>query len=326
MESNLVDDLSINTLAITTAADEAQGYQYKPLMHSDEIRILILAPDDGSNNVRCTLKHVRLSDKPQYEGLSYVWGDPSKPRLVMCDGCIIRVTESLHAALRYLRLKNRNRVLWADDICINQEMDTEKNHQVALMGKIYSQTSATNIWLGEDEDNSGKRAFEHVQRLAPTLEEDFATGAETQQLLISAGHTTETEFDNWIQEFLIKRVLGPIFRNPWFSRLWCLQEAALSSNRFLIFGGVALHWDVLRLVCYGFRPLDIPSRLSETSVFRALMNFTYMDIWGSGDKPDILRLLRHAILYSNAKTHEIKYTHFLALPIALGLAQTTAWI
>ena len=140
-------------------------YQYKKLRHSDEIRLLILAPGTSSNPLHCKLVHTRLSLNPEYEALSYAWGDSSKPRQVFCDHRVIDVTESLYAALRRLRDLTKARTIWADAICINQQLNVEKSHQVALMGKIYSQTEKTLAWLGEAEDHVVIKAFHYLERL-----------------------------------------------------------------------------------------------------------------------------------------------------------------
>lgn len=38
--------------------------------------------------------------------------------------------------------------LWIDAICINQATTLEKNHQVSMMGMIYSQAECVIVWLG----------------------------------------------------------------------------------------------------------------------------------------------------------------------------------
>jgi hypothetical protein len=50
------------------------GELFIPLADTDEVRLLCLVPRSLSEAVRCTLKHVKLSDKPRYEALSYEWG------------------------------------------------------------------------------------------------------------------------------------------------------------------------------------------------------------------------------------------------------------
>ncbi|KAK4206858.1 heterokaryon incompatibility protein-domain-containing protein [Rhypophila decipiens] len=101
-----------------------------------EIRLLVLAPRSGWGEVICRLEHRLLSSDPDYEALSYCWGVDDKDHQVICEGKIIKITASLFSALRHLSFKRKERRLWVDGICINQDDDHEKNHQVSMMGTI----------------------------------------------------------------------------------------------------------------------------------------------------------------------------------------------
>lgn len=61
---------------------------------------------------------------------------------------------NLDQALRSLRLRDQDRTIWIDAICINQADITERGHQVAQMGKIYESATAVTAWLGEASENS----------------------------------------------------------------------------------------------------------------------------------------------------------------------------
>jgi hypothetical protein len=51
--------------------------------------------------------------------------------------------------MRRLRSPSHSRVLWIDAICINQNDDDEKSHQVGMMRKIYKACQKCTVWLGE---------------------------------------------------------------------------------------------------------------------------------------------------------------------------------
>ncbi|KAH9219629.1 heterokaryon incompatibility, partial [Leptodontidium sp. 2 PMI_412] len=59
------------------------------------------------------------------------------------------VTRNLFLALRRLRKPEEPRVMWIDALCICQENDEEKSHQVRLMGEIYKRCAEVCIWVGE---------------------------------------------------------------------------------------------------------------------------------------------------------------------------------
>ncbi|PQE09928.1 Heterokaryon incompatibility protein [Rutstroemia sp. NJR-2017a BVV2] len=175
--------------------------------------------------------------KPRIRSTSYAWGDPSKPRQVRCNNRALSVTRSLYSALRHIRDPIKSRTIWADAICINQHVDTEKNHQVALMGKIYSQAERTLAWIGEDEDHVVHDAFDFLERLDKWLcncLEGYSTkrlGVESidvPQQIIRELHT------DWVPS--LYRCLGPLFICPWFKRLWIVQEVVLAKAVDIVFG------------------------------------------------------------------------------------------
>lgn len=146
----------------------AAAYEYKPLKDAREIRVLHLAP--GTGEVRFTLQTVHLDADPEYEAISYCWGDASNLQTVHCEDKTLQVTPSLFTALRRLRLPDRPRTLWADAVCINQADFGEKGAQVKLMSQIYSKTWRILIWLGEDTtglDGVGESVDEALRLLPP---------------------------------------------------------------------------------------------------------------------------------------------------------------
>ncbi|KAL8883606.1 MAG: hypothetical protein Q9192_007081 [Flavoplaca navasiana] len=68
-----------------------------------QIRICTIHPGAFEDPVKCSLSTVSLDDNPEYETLSYAWGAPVFDHTLLVDGAILKVTKSLHNALRYLR-------------------------------------------------------------------------------------------------------------------------------------------------------------------------------------------------------------------------------
>lgn len=56
--------------------------------------------------------------------------------------------------LEQLRHASDTVELWVDTLCIDQNDVIEKNHQLPLMGEIYSKASQVIVWLGPQEDDS----------------------------------------------------------------------------------------------------------------------------------------------------------------------------
>jgi hypothetical protein len=120
---------------------------YSPLSDSNEIRLLDLQPRRPGEGIKCTARHVKLSEKPQYEALSYMWG-PKEHKKIEINGTVVEVRQNLGDALLELRLEKDTRTLWIDAVCINQDDVSERNHQVAQMGTIYKRSVRCVAWLG----------------------------------------------------------------------------------------------------------------------------------------------------------------------------------
>ena len=119
-------------------------FHYQPIAPpvGDElnIRLITILPDPTSADIKCTIAHhsqpgdTRYHDSI-YAALSYMWGPDVISRTITLNGCIFPVRENLWLALKRLRLKDGERLIWIDALCINQEDIEERNTQVAQMGK-----------------------------------------------------------------------------------------------------------------------------------------------------------------------------------------------
>ncbi|KAG0650479.1 Heterokaryon incompatibility protein [Hyphodiscus hymeniophilus] len=112
------------------------------------IRILKLHPDGNDTPITCSLQVVSLDDHPDYETLSYVWGDSKKTKPITVGGAIFNATENLFEFLNCLRHRTTTRLLWADAICIDQSNNEERGRQIALMTRVYRQAKEALIWFG----------------------------------------------------------------------------------------------------------------------------------------------------------------------------------
>jgi hypothetical protein len=129
-------------------------YSYEALLDG-HIRILTLLPGEFGEAICIQLSNVQLQEfslaaraksldsavgpsPARYEALSYAWGSKNRShRLGSADGSYFQVTQSLHQALQYLRYPDRERRIWADAVCINQDNLTERASQVAVMANIF---------------------------------------------------------------------------------------------------------------------------------------------------------------------------------------------
>ncbi|PMD37827.1 HET-domain-containing protein, partial [Hyaloscypha variabilis F] len=171
----------------------------------EEIRLLELHPSDAlASDITASLSVVSLRDNPSYVALSYTWGGYSIPiRTISLSGHTKTVTDNLRAALYALRDKTETRLIWIDALCIDQEDNTEKDHQIKLMRKIYRKCASCWIWLGGATSIAGIEA-------AVQLLENWARDEHL---------NANVNFDST----LIKTVTELTTR-AWFSRIWTVQE------------------------------------------------------------------------------------------------------
>ncbi|EGZ70088.1 HET-domain-containing protein [Neurospora tetrasperma FGSC 2509] len=166
---------------------------YKFPISRSHIRLLQLLPSENEDAViHCRLFSTALDSKGirPYEALSYVWGSEAKPCSISINGCDLPIGENLHAALLHLRDHSIERTIWIDAICINQEDEEEKGHQVQSMAKIYAKASRVIVWLGEEAAGSDQ-ALEEIR---------IATELSTRRLDNKAGILT-------------------LLQRPWFQRI-----------------------------------------------------------------------------------------------------------
>ena len=232
-------------------------YSYKRLPKPlGFIRVLRLLGNGIYNaEVECELLVIAfIGDEPldyEYEALSWCWGT-SKPsgRIVIRKGGKDKkrlsksVTPDLVAALRALRYQGRDRFLWIDQICINQENPLEKNHQVEMMSEIYGRASKVCIWLGEG-DRSSRMALEFIKKEVLQLQNfDELCGSEQAS-------------EKW-------GALLDLMQRPWFSRRWVVQEIALAHSTVVYCGGDKISWKKFAVAVELFVEVETAThRLSE---------------------------------------------------------------
>jgi Heterokaryon incompatibility protein (HET) len=136
-------------------------YQYAKLSYANSIRLLefVSSRTLTDRSVTIDLIEVELSTHPEYESLSYTWGNTSDTVSIGIQDKTLDITTNLFAFLNRLcreTLASKERkYFWADQICINQSDTKERNQQVAVMGDIYRSCQRTLIWLCEEDGDSG---------------------------------------------------------------------------------------------------------------------------------------------------------------------------
>lgn len=132
---------------------ERRALRFSPLSDGGcEIRILAILPGRWADDIQCELSTESLDDPDLvYHGLSYAWGHHSDLSTIFVNGEPVTITPSLESALRHTRQEDKSLAIWIDKLCINQEDEIEKAHQIGLMHRIFRRCSNVLIWLGPAE-------------------------------------------------------------------------------------------------------------------------------------------------------------------------------
>ena len=220
-----------------TPSSSIQTYQYTPLKHNRDIRLLCLLPGSDEAPLSCSLRIVSLSELPVYEAISYTWGEPIFSAFIECfPRGQLPITENLSAALFHLRLANRIRVLWVDAICINQQDLLERSHQVTLMRDTFEGAENVIVWLGEDTGDANE-AFKILRTI-----DSSSSDAHVFNLLYSESG----------------QALRELLRRSWFRRIWVVQELTCARKAIVTCGNHAMEWE---------RFLDVAMIIRRTNYF-----------------------------------------------------------
>lgn len=204
-------DLMSPTMAI-------HEFKYAPLdLNGSDIRVLRLLPSHG-DTIQVSLKTFDIRECPRFTALSYTWGGehPCHPIDVNLQRFYVR--ENLWYALRQLlQLKHREQYFWIDAICINQNDDQERAHQVNMMRDIFASADKTIAWLGLSDSNS---------RLVMNAIRD-------------PSGTSEGRNDEWV----IQKAVESIVQRPYFERMWVIQEVFVSRKIQVLCGPQVCWWE-----------------------------------------------------------------------------------
>ncbi|PVI07619.1 hypothetical protein DM02DRAFT_608709 [Periconia macrospinosa] len=118
------------------------------------------------------------------------------------------VRKNLYSFLASMADEGGQQLLWIDALCIDQCNLYERNHQVAIMGEIYSRAEKVIVWLGVGTEKTNE-----------------------QLMSLSTGFTNPSErarISEWTQD-LADCIICLCWALYW-TRVWIVQEVVLASE------------------------------------------------------------------------------------------------
>jgi hypothetical protein len=260
-----VRGLSLRAHKPDTTSTTAQIYEK---VSSGQARILHLEPGLPEEPIKCSLSLFDLSRDsetqdlsrkpfPEYEALSYTWGDPTPYHTVVCNTYTFPVAKNLFFALKHLRASHRSRSLWIDAICINQGDVVERNEQVRYMTSIYRGAKSVIVWLGNDEENSDL-AMEAMK---------FMMTRENRGTIFK--HTHRKSCIDRLYEMYIAQI--QLFKRSWFRRSWIRQEISTAKRVHVQCGNKEISWTALK------RAFNMLWRLNEKLRMEGMEDLPFFD-------------------------------------------------
>jgi len=135
-------------------------------------RLLVLHAGTDDDPLRCSLCESNIDTSPKYEALRYEWGPRTSRVPITCNDRSVSITADAAAALRLFRSAG-DKMLWMDQLCINQKNIDERREQVQLMYKIFGGASRVLMWLGPDSRNLAPVMLEFMNELRDVWEKPF---------------------------------------------------------------------------------------------------------------------------------------------------------
>lgn len=219
---------------------------------------LEIEPRSAASDVFRTVARFTWGD---YTAISYMRDSPEKTKTITINGMPVVIGTNLAAAIDCLRSRPLCKI-WVDAVCINQDDVNERNAHVMRIREIFGQSFAVTVWLGEDEMSStglnswveetldklrccgtilaahDKRTLEAALGIDVRAWESDHDYDELEDFFSSdvlyfdnewwADSDDEDEFGPPHFRDLVAMALLRLFQNPYWSRLWTIQELAVS--------------------------------------------------------------------------------------------------
>lgn len=227
---------------------------YQPLDASKfETRFLRLVKASDDGQLIYALETGFLTHPPDYIALSYQWypvQNQDQLTSITVNGVQVSVTASLAQALWHLAGFLPN-LMWADQLCINQNDHQERSQQVQQMGRIYAAAYMVHVWLGPASSNS-----------------DHAINACARAFALSRQHPEQVVELSASERDAIRDLV----KRPYFERAWIIQELAKAEYRVIHCGNCYTPWTGLEKVLHkmrGLLPADSQVLMEALVSFRA---------------------------------------------------------
>jgi hypothetical protein len=146
--------------------------------------------------------------------ISYAWFDSTLVDSISVGDKSIPIPASAGSILRCTRSPTKTITLWIDCVCIDQNNEHEKGHQVGLVVAIFQRSRCTIAHLGEDHDNTAKRAFDGFSAIYEAWLDSHEHDDGVTDLTFDID---PLRYSPWIPETIDWVAIEAIMRKPYFT-------------------------------------------------------------------------------------------------------------
>jgi WD repeat-containing protein 55 len=225
------------------ASIPARCFQYPTILEPRQIR-LVSFQKDGNSQINFRFHEHALDDRSMtFIAMSYFWGDPTPThRIWSPDQEYIEMNGSAARMIDWLAREEWGAWYWIDAICIDQNNLDEKGQQIPLMRDVYSKAEEVYAYLGGDSE-SVKKGFSFIVRSTQLLMDDLREGDEENVSMdkLLAG-LRRADYDRSFWNGAIE-----LLDNPWFERIWVMQEVVLAKNVKVWRSGSAVDYSTIAI-------------------------------------------------------------------------------
>ena len=227
--------------------EDLQPFAYSTLS-AREIRLLVPDGSGPATGLSWSLRTFDIDDKDvHFTSLSYVWAAQTHPDMfpVACNGCRLQVHQNLYTALPFLARRFVAEAplavpFWIDAICINQADDEEKISQIRLMNTIYRRADRVLVWLGLTFVPEVQDWIPRAIELLPVVIEE---SKRCRKSPVKNNFEVPRELSHLGREGW--EAILHLLRNPYFRRLWMVQEVALAKAVTFLCGEHEISLDLM---------------------------------------------------------------------------------
>jgi hypothetical protein len=245
-----------------------------------------------------------------YTCLSYAWGDcAGKKAIIFVDGIATSVSKRLEAALRDIQSSYECRLgmkVWVDALCINQADAVDRGAHVLRVKDIFGRAFAVTVWTKEDDDlhllglsppgerlllcevvlnQYGKQVLEELlgvrkRHWGVADEEDdqiMTLVQDVDELVFDQYHYADSDdeddfgFGSLHLRDLVCVELMQMFQKEYWSRLWIIQELAVSCMTSTVHWGESVfRLSTLRTIADILRTHSEAKQASNSEIWKTI--------------------------------------------------------